>query len=398
MARRAALERSAQESLRRSRSASSKRTLSFKSPPGPPPKSPGAESESKHAERSEVTPPPGPSGSRPAPPGEVSRHTQQRVEELESAMSRMQAKLDFALEGFQADLAGFQQDQKASNGELLDLLKQSAGPQQNAQIKNVQRPSRQQRDLEELQRNRADGKLQCSDEQFDILCHAMGKTSAKVQPHPPLPLFLSSGLSSKGFSSFGLDDFPTNAVSDGYSSIRMDEIRAMRANKAKLLKAFETEESFFEFFAEKGFLKREHEHFVFFSTLLFQTRELRMRDKSWDTSKAYLTRLWTTQANEGRPWLELVGKTSSKRYLHSILPEFATHIDSVRYNQLRDKLESATKPKKSKDRSPPGKAKKSEKFNFYCDWHNSWFPEAAHTGSNACKKVGKQRPGPPVGP
>jgi hypothetical protein len=288
----------------------------------------------------------------------------------------------------------FQEIQKTSNQELLALIKQATGPQQGVRSEDKKQLSR----LEELERNRRDGKLQCSDEEFEILKRALGKTSSKVKPFPPSSSFLSSGLSSKGFSSFGLDDFPTNTEDDGYSSFRMDEIRAMRANKSKLLKAFETEESFFEFFAEKGFLMREHEHFEFFSTLLFQTRELRMRDKSWDTSKAYLTRLWTTHANEGRPWLELVGKTSSKRYLDSILPEFASHIDSVRYNKLRDKLESATKPKKLKDRSPPGKAKKSEKFNFYCDWHNSWFPEAAHTGVNACKKVGKQRPGPPVGP
>ena len=230
----------------------------------------------------------------------------------------------------------------------------------------------------------------------------VGQTSPQgTPPPPPNSLVVGSGsrFSSQGFGS-GFEDFPTST--DGYfSPSLLAEQRAKATNKTTMTKAFASESAFHEYVVSKGFLDRDHVNFPFFSTLIFQTRELVLRDSTWATSKAYLTRLWTVQANEGLPWLTLVGRTSAKRYVDSILDEFKGYINSVKFSLLNEKFEKAYKTKtkgKGKDKGPkfPGSAKQTKENDFFCEHHNSWFPEATH--KNKCRKVGQARPGARNGP
>ena len=241
VASRKTLEASRQASLARSearrRSAGAKRRLGYGNPPpgSAPPRSRGElHGEEAELKSGDVLPPGGPFA------GGYARE-ERRVATLEAELEEMKARvgaMQFSVDGLTSDLSSFQDSQEAATGEILALLRggqnakdnQVAGPQQGVRSEDKKQLSR----LEELERNRRDGKLQCSDDEFEILRRALGKTSSKVKPFPPSSSFLSSGLSSKGFSSFGLDDFPTNTEGDGYSSFRMDEIRAMRANKSKL--------------------------------------------------------------------------------------------------------------------------------------------------------------------
>ena len=244
-----------------------------------------------------------------------------------------------------------------------------------------------------------DGKVQAGQLEFNAFCELMGKTSAKVSPSPPpnsLVVGSGSGFSSQGFGS-GFEDFPT--TTDGhFSPSLLAEQRAKATNKTTMTKAFASESAFHEYVVSKGFLDRDHVNFPFFSTLIFQTRELVLRDGTWATSKAYLTRLWTVQANEGIPWLTLVGRTSAKRYVDSILDEFKGYINSVKFSLLNEKFEKAYKTKKGKDKGTkfPGSAKQTKENDFFCEHHNSWFPEATH--KNKCRKVGQARPGDRNGP
>ena len=349
-----------------------------------------------------VLPPEAGNGSPPAEANVPAAPSVERLSALEHDVSDLHRRMEnihFNVAGIQQDFRNNQGSQQQFQDKMLAYF-EGAGPPAGQPAKlsaGAKGPAPTSR-LDNLQRNRDEGKQLITDEEFDIVRRVLGQTGAQVRaPSPLLPL--CTGLSSKGFGSFDTD-FPTSSGSnDVFSSVRMDQIRAMQTNKSKLVKVFSTEVSFFEHFAEKGFLHRDHEHFLFFSTLLFQTRELVMRDGSWATSKAYLIKLWTTQANDGRPWLKLLNSTSSKRYIDTILPEFKGHIEYVRFDLLREELKSAKTPKAPRDhKNPPGKAKETGKFDYFCEWHNSWFPKASHTGTNECKKTGKQRLGSRNGP
>jgi hypothetical protein len=309
--------------------------------------------------------------------------------------------MQFSVDGLTSDLSSFQDSQQAATGEILSLLRGGQKAKDN-EVKQVSlEESGPQARLSMLHRKRREGKLSCSDEEFAVLANLAGKTSSKVGSSPPTPPVVPMGLgfSSQGFASY-FEDYPTTSDDSGtFSSVRMDALRAKAANKATMTKAFASEKAFHEFCVSRGFLHRDNENFAFFSTLIFQTRELVLRDSTWETSKAYLTRLWTVQANEGRPWIELVGCTSAKRYVDAILPEFRTFIDSTKFSLLQERVDKVTKKNKSpkdKKKHLPGEEKKSKENDFYCEWHNAWFPKAAHEGK--CAKKGKQRPGDRNGP
>ena len=401
VASRAALERSAQKALERAEEAqrkrATKRTLAFDSrPPG----SGGKPQEHKSSEQ--VTPPTGPHGSPAADPAGKTDE-QQRIAGLERKFRDLSTDMDsvrFNMEGLATDLSTLGNNQERATNEILSLLKGQGSEGLREQDKQVEsQEDKQTARQNEFRRMMQDGKVQAGQLEFNAFCELMGKTSAKVSPSPPpnsLVVGSGSGFSSQGFGS-GFEDFPT--TTDGhFSPSLLAEQRAKATNKTTMTKAFASESAFHEYVVSKGFLDRDHVNFPFFSTLIFQTRELVLRDGTWATSKAYLTRLWTVQANEGLPWLTLVGRTSAKRYVDSILDEFKGYINSVKFSLLNEKFEKAYKTKKGKDKGTkfPGSAKQTKENDFFCEHHNSWFPEATH--KNKCRKVGQARPGDRNGP
>jgi hypothetical protein len=411
VAQRAALEASAQAALARSAENKAKRKLGYGNPPPGSSESPTSQiklrgEEAEHKSR-DVLPPGGPFGS-PAAEAGGDAQGRQRIAALEADLASVKARMSemqFSVEGLSTDMSSFQLSQEAATGKILALLQSQGSGGLREQDKQFSSqvsapPSR----LEELRRLRRDGKLQVTEGEFEALCNSLGKTSAKVSipllPRNPLVVGSGAGFSSQGFGS-SFEDFPTTTDGTAFSSVRMDEQRARVANKTTMTKAFASESAFHEYCVSRGFLDRAHASFPFFSTLVFQTRELVLRDNTWATSKAYLTRLWTVQANEGRSWLELVGKTSAKRYVESILPEFSSYIDSVKFTLLREEFDKASKKKlkdKNKDKKGkyPGSAKKTKEHDFFCEFHNSWFAEAEH--KDKCRKQGKARPGDRNGP
>jgi hypothetical protein len=305
------------------------------------------------------------------------------------ALERRLDKFSFDFESLSEDTAVRQTVLQEQQDKILNLL-MAQGKSESAAPLPRQGGGGESDRAERLRRNRRDGKLVCSEEEFEILLGNVGKTSAKVLPSPPL------SISSKGFGAY-FEDYPTTSEDGAYSSALMDEQRAMRANKSRMIKVFASEAAFHEHLVTRGHLHRSSPHYLFFSTLLYQTRELSLRDGSWATSKAYLTRLWTTQANEGREWLELVGETSAKRYADGILPEFKNHIEAVKYNILREELKAKKKtPKDPQKDKFSGSAKKTQDNDFFCEFHNSWYPSSTH--KDKCRKTGKQRPGARNGP
>lgn len=305
------------------------------------------------------------------------------------ALERRFDKFSCDFESLSEDTAVRQTVLQEQQEKILKLLMAQSKPEPAAPLPRQGGGGETDR-AERLRRNRRDGKLVCSEEEFEILLGNVGKTSAKVLPSPPL------SISSKGFGAY-FEDYPTTSEDGAYSSALMDEQRAMRANKSRMTKVFASEAAFHEHLVTRGHLHRSSPHYVFFSTLLYQTRELVLRDGSWATAKAYLTRLWTTQANEGREWLDLVGETSAKRYVDGILPEFANHIEAVKYNILREELKSKRKsPKDPQKDKFSGSAKQTKDNDFFCEFHNSWYPSATH--KDQCRKTGKQRPGARNGP
>jgi len=375
------LEESRQKALRRSAEEATRRSIERKAK-----ESPSARKELRFSGQ--------PPGSAPATARTVDSSATHSVgspvqDERLQALERRFDKFSFDFESLSEDTAIRQSVLQEQQEKILNLLTAQSKSESAAPLPRQGGGGESDR-AERLRRSRRDGKLVCSEEEFDILLGSVGKTSAKVLPPPRL------SISSKGFGSY-YEDFPTTTEDGGYSSALMDEQRAMRANKSRMTKVFASEAAFHEHLVTRGHLQRSSPHYLFFSTLLFQTRELSLRDGSWATSKAYLTRLWTTQANEGREWLELVGETSAKRYADGILPEFANHIEAVKYNILREELKSKRKnPKDPQKEKFSGSAKQTKDNDFFCEYHNSWYPSATH--KDQCRKTGKQRPGARNGP